>query len=161
MNAKVLIWQNCCTSTQIDGLTQHLSLSSSPQPSRLLDQVRESLRLRHFSLSTEKSYVYYIRDFILLHDKRHPKDMGAAEVRTYLSHLATNRHVAASTQTVALSALLFLYRQVLGIELPYIDDIERAKRPQRVPVVFTRSEVKQILANLDGRLSVCSMPVCG
>ena len=76
--------------------------------------------------------------------------MGASEVRAYLSHLATDRHVAASTQTVALSALLFLYRQVLDIELPYIDGIERAKRPQRLPVVFTHSEVKQILANLDG-----------
>ena len=123
---------------------------ASPQPPRLLDQVRESIRLKHFSLSTEKSYVYYIRDFILFHDKRHPKDMGSSEIRTYLSHLATNRNVAGSTQTVALSALLFLYRQVLGIELAYMDGIERAKRPQRLPVVFTRSEVKQILANLDG-----------
>ncbi|EDX85162.1 integron integrase subfamily [Synechococcus sp. PCC 7335] len=101
-------------------------------------------------MSTEKSYVYYIRDYILFHNKQHPKKMGASEIRAYLSHLATVRHVAASTQTVALSALLFLYRQVLGIELPYIDNIERAKRPQRLPVVFTRSEVMRILANLDG-----------
>ncbi len=121
-----------------------------PKPPRLLDQVREVARLKHFSLSTEKSYVHYIRDFILFHNKRHPKDMGASEIRAYLSHLAIHRNVAASTQTVALSALLFLYRQVLGIELPYIEDIERAKRPQRLPVVFTRSEVKRILANLDG-----------
>lgn len=84
---------------------------SSPQPPRLLNQVRESIRLKHFSLSTEKSYVYYIRDFILFHDKRHPKEMGSSEIRAYLSHLAVDRHVAASTQTVALSALLFLYRQ--------------------------------------------------
>lgn len=121
-----------------------------PKPPRLLDQVREVARLKHFSLSTEKSYVYYIRDFILFHHKRHPKEMGAPEIRAYLSHLATQRNVAASTQTVALSALLFLHRKVLNIELPYIDDIERAKRPQRLPVVFTRSEVKRILANLDG-----------
>ena len=120
------------------------------KPPRLLDQVREVARLKHFSLSTEKSYVYYIRDYILFHNKRHPKDMGASEIRAYLSHLAIHRNVAASTQTVALSALLFLYRQVLNIELPYIDNIERAKRPQRLPVVFTRSEVKRILANLDG-----------
>jgi integron integrase len=120
------------------------------QPPRLLDQVRESIRLKHFSLKTEKSYVHYIRDFILFHDKRHPKDMGADEIRAYLSHLAVERDVAASTQTVALSALLFLYRQVLQIELPYIDEIERAKRPERVPVVFTRAEVKQILTHLDG-----------
>ena len=121
-----------------------------PKPPRLLDQVREVRRLRHFSLSTEKSYVHYIRDFILFHNKRHPKDMGAAEIRAYLSHLAIHRNVAASTQTVALVALLFLYRQVLDIELPYINDIERARRPQRLPVVFTRSEVKRILTNLDG-----------
>jgi integron integrase len=120
------------------------------QPPRLLDQVRESIRLKHYSLKTEKSYVHYIRDFILFHDKRHPKDMGADEIRAYLSHLAVERDVAASTQTVALSALLFLYRQVLQIELPYIDEIERAKRPERVPVVFTRTEVKQILTHLDG-----------
>ena len=123
---------------------------ASPKPPRLLDQVREVARLRHFSLSTEKSYVHYIRDLILFHNKRHPKDMGAPEIRAYLSHLAIQRNVAASTQTVALSALLFLYRQVLDIELPYIEDIERARRPQRLPVVFTRSEVKRILANLDG-----------
>jgi integron integrase len=81
---------------------------------------------------------------------RHPREMGADEIRAYLSHLAIERQVAASTQTVALSALLFLYRQVLEIELPYIDDIERAKQPERLPVVFTRTEVKQILAHLDG-----------
>jgi integron integrase len=123
---------------------------SQPQPPRLLDQVRQSIRLKHFSLKTEKSYVYYIRDFILFHSKRHPKEMGVDEIRAYLSHLATDRNVAASTQTVALSALLFLYRQVLQVELPYIDEIERAKRPERVPVVLTRSEVKQILTHLDG-----------
>ncbi|MGA7934893.1 MAG: integron integrase [Kovacikia sp.] len=123
---------------------------SEPQPPRLLDQVRQSLRLQHFSLKTEKSYVHYIRDFILVHNKRHPKDIGADEIRDYLSHLAIQRKVAASTQTVALSALLFLYRHVLQIDLPYIDDIERAKRSEKLPVVFTRSEVKQILAHLDG-----------
>ena len=123
---------------------------SQPQPPRLLDQVRQSIRLKHFSLKTEKSYTHYIRDFILFHNKRHPKEMGVDEIRAYLSHLATERHVAASTQNVALSALLFLYKQVLQIELPYINDIERAKQPERLPVVFTQDEVKQILAHLDG-----------
>jgi integrase len=123
---------------------------SQSQPPRLLDQVRQTLRLKHFSLKTEKSYIQYIRDYILFHDKRHPKEMGVDEIRAYLSHLAIERKVAASTQTVALSALLFLYRQVLQIDLPFIADIERAKRPERLPVVFTRSEVKQILAHLNG-----------
>jgi len=122
----------------------------SSQPPRLLDQVRQAIRFKHYSLKTEKSYVYYIRDFILFHQKRHPRDMGASEIRAYLSHLAVNQNVAASTQNVALSALLFLYRHVLEIELPYIGEIERAKKPQRLPVVFTRSEVKAILAHLDG-----------
>jgi integron integrase len=130
-------------------LIQHLTMSQL-QPPRLVDQIRQSIRLRHFSPKTEKSYLHYIRDFILFHHKQHPREMGADEIRAYLSHLALEREVAASTQTVALSALLFLYRQVLEIELPYIDGIERAKRPERLPVVFTRTEIKQILAHLDG-----------
>ena len=123
---------------------------TQPQQPRLLDRVRQSIRLRHFSLKTEKSYVYYIRDFILFHQKRHPNEMGVNEIRAYLTHLATERQVAASTQNVALSALLFLYKHVLEIELPYIDNIERANRPKRLPVVFTRTEVKQVLSQLDG-----------
>jgi site-specific recombinase XerD len=135
------------------GIIHYLPMPS-PQPPRLLDQVREAIRLRHFSFKTEKSYVHDVRDFILFHQKRHPKEMGADEIRAYLSHLAVERHVAPSTQTVALSALLFLYRHVLHIDLPYIDDIERAKKPERLPVVFSRSEVKQILAHLDLDLSL-------
>jgi integron integrase len=122
----------------------------SPQPPRLLDQVRQAIRVRHYSLKTEKSYVYYIRAYILFHNKRHPKDMGTDEIRDYLNYLAVNQNVASSTQNVALSALLFLYRDVLQIELPYINDIKRAKTSERMPVVFTRSEVKAILAQLDG-----------
>jgi integron integrase len=120
------------------------------QKPRLLDQVRQCIRLRHMSMKTEESYVYYIREFILFHNKRHPKDMGVEEIRTYLSHLAVEKNVAASTQNVARNALLFLYKQVLEIDLPFIDGIKPAKQPERVPVVFTRSEVKSILANLDG-----------
>ncbi|GAB4227823.1 MAG: integron integrase [Elainellaceae cyanobacterium] len=123
---------------------------NTSQPPRLLDQVRHAIRLKHYSLKTEKSYIHYIRDYILFHNKRHPKDMGAEEIRAYLTHLAVQQNVAASTQNVAFSALLFLYRHVLQIELPYIDSIERAKTPERVPVVFTRSEVKAILSQLDG-----------
>lgn len=86
------------------------------QPPRLLDRVRQAIRLKHFSLKTEKSYLYYIKDFILFHNKRHPREMGVEEIRAYLSHLAIERNVAASTQNVALSALLFLYRQVLELD---------------------------------------------
>ena len=135
--------------TQQGGVIHHL-LMAQPQQPRLLDRARQSMRLRHFSLKTEKSYVYYIRDFILFHQKRHPSEMGVNEIRAYLAHLATERQVAASTQNVALSALLFLYKHVLEIELPYIDNIERANRPKRLPVVFTRTEVKQVLSQLDG-----------
>jgi hypothetical protein len=100
----------------------------SPGSPKLLDQVRHAIRLKHYSLKTEKSYVYYIRDFILFHHKRHSKAMRADEIRTYLMHLAVQQHVAASTQNVTLSALLFLCRYVLQIDLPDIADIERAKR---------------------------------
>ena len=103
------------------------------QPPRLFDQVRQVARLKHFSLKTEKFYIHYIKDFILFHNKRHPREMGVDEIRAYLSHFAVVKKVAASTQNVALSALLFLYRQVLQIELPYIDRIERAQPSQRIP----------------------------
>jgi integron integrase len=115
-----------------------------------MDQARQVARLKHFSPSTEKSYLYYIHDFILFHNKQHPQDMGVAEIRAYLAHLAIRKNVAASTQNVALSALLFLYKQVLFINLPYIDNIERARRPARLPVVFTQDEVNSILARMGG-----------
>jgi integron integrase len=116
----------------------------------LLDQVKQVMRLKHYSLRTEESYIHYIRQYILFHNKRHPKEMGVDEIRAYLSHLAVEKNVAASTQNVALSALLFLYQQVLKIELPYIDHIERAQKPARLPVVFTRTEVKPVLSHLQG-----------
>jgi len=116
----------------------------------LLDQVRSVLRMRHYSIRTEETYVNVIRRFILYHRKRHPREMGVDEIRQYLSHLATDMHVAASTQNVALAALLFLYRAVLQIELPMIDGVERAKRPKCVPVVLTPKEVRAVLAQLSG-----------
>ena len=117
---------------------------------RLLDQVRARLRLKHYSLRTEQAYVGWIRRFILANDKRHPRDMGVAEVEGFLSTLATQGQVAAGTQNQALSALLFLYREVLSIELPWMETIVRAKRPQRVPVVLSRDEVARLLAMMDG-----------
>lgn len=102
------------------------------------------------SRSTEKSYLYYILNYIYFHNKRHPQEMGVDEIRAYLSHLATHKNVAASTQNVALSALLFSYRQVLKSDLPDIDNIERARRPKRLPVVLTRNEVQKVLSIADG-----------
>jgi len=124
--------------------------SFKPSESPFLNQIQEVIRLKHMSRSTEKSYLYYILDFINFQDQRHPSEMGADEVRAYLSHLAIQKNVAASTQNIALSALLFLYRQVLEVELPDIDDIERAKVPKRLPVVLTRAEVKMVLSLVNG-----------
>jgi integron integrase len=123
---------------------------SGPRPPRLLDQVRATLRVRHGSRRTEKAYVAWIRRFILFHGKRHPAEMGGAEVTQFLSALAVQHNVAASTQNQALSALLFLYRDVLGQELPWLDEIVRARRPERIPVVLSRSEVHAIIGSLDG-----------
>lgn len=119
-------------------------------PPSLLEEVRAAIRLRHYSLRTEEAYINVIRRFILYHQKRHPKQMGAEEIRQYLSHLANVGNVAASTQNVALSALLFLYREVLRIDLPLIEGVERAKRPQRLPVVLTRQEIERVLAQMSG-----------
>jgi integron integrase len=120
------------------------------QKPTLLDQVRHHIRLKHYSIRTEEAYLNVIRNFILYHKKRHPKEMGANEIRQYLSHLANDGNVAASTQNVALAALLFLYREVLMMDLPLIEGIERAKRPRRVPVVLTVEEVKCVLAHITG-----------
>lgn len=112
---------------------------------RLLDQVRAKIRLRHYSLRTEEAYTGWVRRFVLFHGKRHPREMGAAEVEAFLTHLAVERHVSAATQNQAKAALLFLYKEVLGVELPWLDDIEQAKRPARLPTVLTRSEVGALL----------------
>ena len=117
---------------------------------KLLDQVRERLRVKHYSLRTEDAYLHWIKRFILFHDRKHPREMGGAQVEAFLSHLATEGRVAASTQNQALSSLLFLYREVLAIELPWMEGIVRAKRPARVPVVLSEGEVKALLAQLDG-----------
>ncbi len=122
----------------------------APNPPKLLDQVRDKIRVKHYSIRTEAQYVQWIKRFIFFHDKRHPKEMGAAEVEEFLSHLATDGNVSASTQNQALSALLFLYRDVLGIVLPWMDGMVRAKRPQRLPSVLTRSEVALVLERMEG-----------
>jgi integron integrase len=124
-------------------------MSEAKKP-KLLDQVRNVARMKHLSLRTEDAYVARIRQFILFHGKRHPAQLGAEEIRAYLSHLAVSEKVAASTQNVALCALLFLYRDVLQIDLPRLEGVERARRKNNLPVVFTREEVKEILARLKG-----------
>jgi len=116
----------------------------------MLDQVRNVLRRRHYAYRTEKSYVGWIRKFILFHGKRHPRDMGAAEVEQFLTYLAVERNVTPSTQNQALSALLFLYRHVLEVQLPWMDGITRARKPARLPTVLSVSEVTRVLAHLDG-----------
>src|SRR3989449_2364469 len=121
-----------------------------PSKPRLLDRVCAALRTRHYSRRTEEAYVAWIRRYIFFHDKRHPVEMGAPEISRFLSSLAVDGKVAVSTQNQALSALLFLYRDVLEVDVPWIDDIVRAKRPQRLPVVLTRDEVRAVLRRLDG-----------
>lgn len=117
----------------------------------LMDEVRKAFRLHHYSYRTEETYSHWIRRFIQFNGKKHPREMGAKEIQNYLSDLATRGHVSASTQNQALSALLFLYKNVLKVELPWLDEIVRAKRPVRVPVVLTRSEVAQVLDAMHGK----------
>src|SRR5262245_55415663 len=118
------------------------------RPPRLLDRVRQTARLRHLSVRTESSYVGWIRRFILFHGKRHPQDMGAPEVLAFLTHLAAERRVDAKTQNQALSALLFLYRVILGRELEGLDAAARARSSRPLPVVLSRDEVRAVLAQL-------------
>ena len=115
---------------------------------RLIVQVRESLRSLHYSLRTEETYLHWIRRFLRFHGKRDPLDLGAPEVAAFLSHLALEAHVSAATQNLALAAILFLYREVLEVELPWLKDVTRAKRPQRLPTVLTVPEIEALLAGL-------------
>lgn len=120
-----------------------------PQPPKLLDQVASKMRLLHYSKRTEGAYVDWIKRFILFHNKKHPKEMGGGEIEAFLTHLAVERNVAASTQNQAFSALLFLYQKILEIELPNINAL-RARRPEHLPVVLAVEEVRSVLAELDG-----------
>ena len=113
---------------------------------KLLEQLRHQVRRLHYSIRTEDAYVYWVRWFIRYHRLRHPREMGAPEVEAFLTYLAVERKVAASTQNQALSAILFLYREILKIDLPWLDNVVKAKRPQRLPVVLTREDVQAVLA---------------
>ena len=127
-----------------------LTANRPDKPKKLMDQVRDVLRLKHYSLRTERSYCDWIERFIRFHQLRHPKEMGEAEVSSFLTQLARDEQVAAATQNQALSALLFLYKHVLKQEIGWLDNVERVKRPARVPVVLTRDEVHKIFAHLHG-----------
>lgn len=130
-------------------MSENAAAKTSQAP-RLLDQVRNKLRVLHYSLSTEESYVQWIRRFIRFHDKRHPRDLGAPELEAFLTSLAVDRQVSASTQNQALAALLFLYQKVMGIDLPWLSEVTRAKRPRRLPTVLTRSEIQLLLPHVSG-----------
>jgi integron integrase len=125
-------------------------MPSAPGSPRLLDRVRAAVRARHYSLRTEEAYVGWVRRYVLFHGKRHPMEMGQPEVNAFLSDLANQARVSASTQNQAASALLFLYRCVLEKPLPPAENLVRAKRPKRLPTVLTRSEVRSILSRLEG-----------
>jgi len=127
---------------------KHENGNSSAEAPGLLDRVRDRLRLKHYSLRTETAYVGWIKRYIFFHGKRHPREMGKAEVEAFLTSLAVERNVAASTQSQALAALLFLYGEVLGIELPWLDEITRAKKPVRLPTVLTREETLALLEQI-------------
>jgi len=121
-----------------------------PARPRLLEQVRDAIRRKHYSLRTEESYVHWIKRFIYFHGKRHPRDLGEAEVTAFLNYLARERNVASSTQNQALSAVLFLYKEVLVTPLAWLDGLDRAKQPARVPSVLTADEVRRLLARMEG-----------
>jgi integrase len=135
--------------------------ASAPQPSRLLDRVRAACRLRHYSLRTEEAYVAWIKRFILFHNKRHPLEMGAAEINAFLTDLAVAGHVSASTQNQAFSALLFLYQKVLDVDPGRIAGVVRAVRPKRLPVVLTREEVRRVIEQLDGTFALMARLLYG
>ncbi|OGT13870.1 MAG: integrase [Gallionellales bacterium RIFCSPLOWO2_12_FULL_59_22] len=135
--------------------------STTPNPPRLLDQVRDKLRVKHYSIRTEQTYTDWIKRYIYFHDKRHPKDLGARDIEAFLTHLAVVGKVAASTQNLAKSSLLFLYREVLEIDLPWLDNITQAKAPKRLPVVLTVSEVQSVMSHLTGTHSLIASLLYG
>lgn len=134
------------------GLAMSNSQPSATSQPKLLDQVRDRLRVKHYSKRTEAAYVQWIKRYIFFHDKRHPLEMGKVEVESFLTSLAVERNVSASTQSQALSAILFLYKEVLEQPLPWLDEVTRAKKPARLPTVLTRDEVGRLLKYVDDPL---------
>jgi integron integrase len=128
------------------------SSDSSSRPPKLLDQLRARIRVKHYSIRTEQAYVQWVKRYLFFHGMRHPNEMGKSEVEAFLTALAVERNVAASTQGQALAALLFLYKEVLKIELPWLDEVTRAKRPAKLPTVLTRNEVRNLVERVDDPL---------
>ena len=137
------------------------AIACAPRQPRLLERVRDAIRVCHYSIRTEQAYTGWIRRFILFHGKRHPAEMGKSEVEAFLTHLAVSGNVAAPTQNQALSAVVFLYKEVLGQELGWMEGVVRAKKPAKLPVVFTREEVRSIMARLDGVRWIVAMLLHG
>lgn len=132
--------------------TYGISSDSSSRAPKLLEQMRDRLRLKHYSLRTEQAYVHWVKRYIHFHGVRHPSEMGKVEIEAFLTSLAVDRQVSASSQTQALSALLFLYKEVLGQEFPWLTEVTRAKRSTRLPLVLTRDEARALLAAVDDPL---------
>ncbi|HRP76263.1 MAG TPA: integron integrase [Rhodocyclaceae bacterium] len=131
-------------------LERNATAATETRKPRLMDQVRESLRVAHYALTTERTYCHWIKRYILHHGKRHPAEMGAREVEAFLTHLATVENVAASTQNQAMHAVLYLYKNVLGIDLPWLDGVTRARESKRLPVVLTQRETMALLRHVHG-----------
>jgi site-specific recombinase XerD len=127
-----------------------LSPTATRDKPKLLDQVRDVIRRKQYSIRTEQAYVDWIKRFILYHDKRHPREMAEGEVTQFLTHLARDRDVAPSTQNQALSALLFLYKDVLKQDIGWLENVERARRPTKMPVVLSHAELKRVFTHMQG-----------
>lgn len=145
------------------GLTKAEARPPSPPPAapKLLDRLRADLRTRHYSIRTEQAYVDWVRRFVLLHHKRHPVGMGAAEVAAFFTHLAVDRQVSASTQNQAKLAILYLYKSVLNIDLPWLDEVVQAEAPRRLPVVLTPTEVRELLLHMQGTTGLMAQLLYG
>jgi integron integrase len=136
-------------------------MDGNQQEPKLLERLREAIRTRHYSIRTEEAYLYWAEKYIRFHGLQHPAALGAPELESFLTYLAVSRNVAASTQSQALSAILFLYREVLGIDLPWLKDVTRAKKPRRLPVVLTPEEVHLVLAELEGSTALMARLLYG
>ncbi len=149
------------SSDKPDITLKKINLKGANQKPKLLDQVRDELRVRHYSLRTEKSYTSWIKRFILFHNKRHPNEMGADEIRAYINHLAVKEHVSSSTQNQAFQAILFLYKNVLKKEVGWINEIEKVARTKHIPVVFSKAEATLVLENMSGVLQLIASLLYG